>query len=130
MNRLASRYQYHASEEPDAERLLAENIELFTKCSNICRILQEQLKAKNNGRVKYISSHDAPIDENVLNELEEVIQLMQQKNPHQVEFQNEADFEARTLNIERLLELAHLTFNQMLLRMNEPPEPPKAASNE
>ena len=39
-------------------------------------------------------SHDA------LDELEQVITMMQRSLPEEVEFQNEADFEQRTQNIE------------------------------
>ena len=47
---------------------------------------------------------------------------MQQSQPRQVEFQNEADFQQRTQNIERLLKTTQITLDEILKRMNQPIE--------
>ena len=114
LNRLAQSFQYHVSGAPDSEQLLSENVVMFTKCSNVCQILQDQIQRRRRQRVNYLSSKDAPVDEDTLNELESVIQLMQHNQPHRVEFQNDADFEQRTLNIERLLQLTQLALGEIL----------------
>ena len=61
------------------------------------------MRQKKTKNVKFISSYQDIVTQDALNELESVIRLMQHRQPHQVEFQNEADFEQRTQNIERLL---------------------------
>ena len=70
LNRLAQNFQFHASDEPNGEDMLEENIIMFTKCTKICQILKAQIHGRKGDGVKYISSYDEIVTEDALNELE------------------------------------------------------------